>query len=163
MTSQQSQVNKYIIALLYRGWDVWMASLTQWTWAWVDSGSWWWTGRPGVLQSMGSQRVRHEWVTEVNWCMGKCNGLPESIPLISILTIQGQHPVLPILNPLRLHSQNDWLQGLLAWWPKHLFFTNRGGDVLYPYFQSPSSFKNWLLAFHYIPNLVDQFTFWFYI
>ena len=47
-----------------RGWDGWMASLTQWTWVWVDSGSWWWTGRPGVLQSTGSQRVRHDWVTE---------------------------------------------------------------------------------------------------
>ena len=45
----------------------WMASLTQWTWVWVNSGSWWWTGRPGMLQSMGSQRVRHNWVTEVNW------------------------------------------------------------------------------------------------
>ena len=41
-----------------RGWDDWMASLTQWTWVWVNSVSWWWTGRPGVLQSMGSQRVR---------------------------------------------------------------------------------------------------------
>ena len=45
----------------------WMASLTQWTWVWVDSGSWWWTGRPGVLQSMGSQRVRHDRATELNW------------------------------------------------------------------------------------------------
>ena len=43
-----------------RGWDGWMASLTRWTWVWVDSGSWWWTGRPGVLQFMGSQRVRHD-------------------------------------------------------------------------------------------------------
>ena len=51
-----------------RGWDGWMASLTQWTWVWVNSGSWWWTERPGVLQSMGSQRVRHDWVTELNWC-----------------------------------------------------------------------------------------------
>ena len=42
-----------------RGWDGWMASLTQWTWVWVGSGSWWWTGRPGMLQSMGSQRVEH--------------------------------------------------------------------------------------------------------
>ena len=50
-----------------RGWDGWMASLTRWTWVWVNSGSWWWTGRPGVLQSMGSQRVRHDWVTELNW------------------------------------------------------------------------------------------------
>ena len=50
-----------------RGWDGWMASLTQWTWDWVDSRSWWWSGRPGVLQSMGLQRVRHDWATEVNW------------------------------------------------------------------------------------------------
>jgi len=47
------------------GWDGWMASPTQWTWAWVNSRSWWWTGRPGVLQSMGSQRVRHNWMTEL--------------------------------------------------------------------------------------------------
>ena len=46
-----------------RGWDGWIASLTQWTWVWVDSWSWWWTGRPGVLQFMTSQRVRHDWVT----------------------------------------------------------------------------------------------------
>ena len=50
-----------------RGWDGWMASLTQWTWVWVNSGSWWWTGRPGVLQSMGSQRVGHDWVTALTW------------------------------------------------------------------------------------------------
>ena len=47
-----------------RGWDGWMASLTQWTWVWASSGRWWWTGKPGVLQSMGSQRVRHDWVTK---------------------------------------------------------------------------------------------------
>ena len=50
-----------------RGWDGWMASPTLWTWVWVSSGSRWWTGRPGVLQSMGSQRVAHDWVTELNW------------------------------------------------------------------------------------------------
>ena len=50
-----------------RGWDGWMASLTQWTWVWVNSRSWWWTGSPGVLRFMGSQRVRHNWVTELNW------------------------------------------------------------------------------------------------
>ena len=49
-----------------RGWDGWMASPTQWTWVWVDSRSWWWTGRPGVLCFMGSQRVGHDWVTELN-------------------------------------------------------------------------------------------------
>ena len=50
-----------------RGWDGCMASLTQWTLVWVDYGSWWWRGRPGMLQFMGSQRVRHDWVTELNW------------------------------------------------------------------------------------------------
>ena len=49
-----------------RGWEGWMASLNQWTWVWVNSSSWW-TGRPGVLQHMGSQRVGHDWGTELNW------------------------------------------------------------------------------------------------
>ena len=50
-----------------KGWDGWMASLTWWTWVWASSRSWWWTGKPGMLQSMGSQKVRHDWVTELNW------------------------------------------------------------------------------------------------
>ena len=59
-----------------RGWDGWMASLTRWTWVWANSGSWWWTGKPGMLQSMGSQRVGHNWMTELNWC----NSLHQLIP-----------------------------------------------------------------------------------
>ena len=47
-----------------REWDGWMASLTQWTWVWANSGRWWRIGAPGVHQSMGSRRVRHNWVTE---------------------------------------------------------------------------------------------------
>ena len=50
-----------------RGKDGWMASLTWWTWVWASSRSWWWTGKPVMLQSMGSQRVGHDWVTELNW------------------------------------------------------------------------------------------------
>ena len=50
-----------------RGWDGWMASPTQWTWAWVNSRSSRWTGKPGVLQPMGSQRTGHDWATELNW------------------------------------------------------------------------------------------------
>jgi len=49
-----------------RGWDSWMPLPTQWTWVWVSSGSWWWTGRPGMLQSMGLWRVGHDWVTGLN-------------------------------------------------------------------------------------------------
>ena len=53
-----------------RGWDGWMASLTRWTLVWVNSESWWWTGRPGVLWFMGSQRIGHDWATELNWTDG---------------------------------------------------------------------------------------------
>ena len=66
-----------------RGWDGWTISLTQWMWVLVNSGTWWWTGRPGVLQAMGLQRVRHDWATELNWtddlkislCIEKCMSL----------------------------------------------------------------------------------------
>ena len=50
-----------------RGWDGSMASPTQWTWVWVNSGSCWWTGEPGLLQSMGVTRVGHDWATHLNW------------------------------------------------------------------------------------------------
>ena len=71
----------------WQRWDGWMASLTQWTWVWVDSGSWWWTGRPGVLRFMGSQRVRHDWMTELNWTelkpAGRARGFfPIHFPLL---------------------------------------------------------------------------------
>ena len=59
-----------------RGWDGWMASPTRWTWVWVNSGSWWWTGRPGVLWFTGSKTVGHHWATELN---------PYPLPLLSKL------------------------------------------------------------------------------
>ena len=70
-----------------RGWDGWMASLTQWTWVWVNSRSWCWIGRPGVLLFMGSQRVSHDWMTtelnciaikysQLNNCTLLCMGMP---------------------------------------------------------------------------------------
>ena len=59
-----------------RGWDGWITLPTWWTWVWVNSGSWWWTGRPGVLQFMGMQRVGHDWATELNWTDGtRCHNL----------------------------------------------------------------------------------------
>ena len=61
-----------------RGWQrmrFWMASPTRWPWLWVSSGSWWLTGKPGVLQSMGSQRVRHDWVTELNLLVELVSGV----------------------------------------------------------------------------------------
>ena len=53
----------------------WLASLTRWTWVWVGSRSWWWTGTPGVLQSMGWQKVRHDWATELNWPEFYCDSI----------------------------------------------------------------------------------------
>ena len=50
-----------------RGWDGWMALPMQWTWVWASSGSRWWIGKPSGLLSMGLQRVRHDWVNELNW------------------------------------------------------------------------------------------------
>ena len=58
-----------------RRWEGWKASSTWWTWVWVSSGSWWQTGKPGVLQSMGSQRVGHNWVTELNWTVLNWTGM----------------------------------------------------------------------------------------
>ena len=55
-----------------RGWDGWMASPIQWTWVWMDSRSWWWTGRPGRLWFMGLQTVGHDWATEMNWTELNC-------------------------------------------------------------------------------------------
>ena len=60
-----------------------MASPTQWTWVWVNSRSWWWTGRLGVLQSMGSQRVGYDWVTELNWSWD---------PISSFTNFPNKHP-----------------------------------------------------------------------
>ena len=68
-----------------RGWDGWMASLTRWTWVSVNSRSWWWwTGRPGVLRFMGSQRVRHDWVTEMNWTELNWNVIREQIKYVRL-------------------------------------------------------------------------------
>ena len=63
-----------------RGWDGWMASLTRWTWVWVNSGSWWWTGRPGLLRFTGSQRVGHDWANELNWTELTACLLPSNSP-----------------------------------------------------------------------------------
>ena len=67
-----------------RGWDGWMTSPTRWTWVWINSGSWWWTRRPGVLRFMGSQGVGHDWATELNWwpCLWK---LKIDYPVASLL------------------------------------------------------------------------------
>ena len=78
------------------------ASPTQWTWVWSSTGSWWWTGKPGMLQSMGSQRVRHDCVTELNW--GTSWGPTTSMPLH---TWYSMLCFLPVIFPLE--SDKNWL------------------------------------------------------
>ena len=73
-----------------RRWDGWMASPTQWTWVWENSGSWWWTGRPGVLQFMGLQRVRHDWATELNWSI--THRPPDFLPSLWETHLWERHP-----------------------------------------------------------------------
>ena len=90
-----------------RGWDGWMASPTWWTWVWVRSRSWWWIGRPGVLQSMGSQRVRHDWVTELNGVY-HCHFLYSGV--FSCLKFDKSW------NRVYLHYLNSWRQ--LGEYPK---------------------------------------------
>ena len=72
-----------------RGWDGWMASPTRWTWVWVNSGSWWWTGRPGVLRSMGSRKSRtrlSDW-TELNWKLWTYLGIAISLIIYLDITV----------------------------------------------------------------------------
>ena len=87
--------------------DCWMASLTWWTWIWVSSGSWWWTGKPSVLQSMGSQRVGHDRATELNWTFR--NMYTTAQALLSTGTFLGQAVYMPVLHFLTFWSFTLWL------------------------------------------------------
>ena len=83
-----------------RGWDGWMVSLTRWTWVWVNSGSWWWTGRPGMLQFMGSQRVGHDWATELTELKGH---------LVPMIIKQQLLITKPLMTEKWFTTQHTWL------------------------------------------------------
>ena len=98
-----------------RGWDGWMASPTQWTWVWVNSGSWQWTGRPGMLLSMGLQRVGHDWAIELNWseapwdqklCFSiyPLTHLPTNLNIHSPNHLSNHHPSIRAYMHLSVHS-----------------------------------------------------------
>ena len=97
-----------------RGWDYWMASLMQWTWVWVDSRSWWWTGRPGVLWFMGLQRVGHDWVTGLNWTESHWMCGPKQV-------IEPPRILVSLSHIERIRGQTDWnynhrqLANLITW------------------------------------------------
>ena len=79
---------------LDRGWDGWMATLARWTWVWVNFGRWWWTGRSGVLRFMGSQRVGHDWATELSWNIQ----IPELIFFLLFSDIRSNQPISYLLG-----------------------------------------------------------------
>ena len=97
-----------------RGWDGGMASPTQWTWVWVDSRSWWWTGRPGVLWFMGLQRVGHDWVTELNWFLLLPNTGLDTVAKDMDKTVKSLCPeeiYIPALHPIAVG-----LYRAISWW-----------------------------------------------
>ena len=86
-----------------------MTSTTQWTWVWVNSGSWWWTGRPGMLLSMGLQRARHHWETELHWTEDRW-------PRGFWLLLTGSSPVTA--HWVVYHQNSPWEWAFLAPWDK---------------------------------------------
>ena len=137
-----------------RGWDGWMASPTGWTSVWVNSGSWWWTGRPGVVRFIGSQRVGHDWATELNWWEKKeqrdyityswfiriirrsRDGIYFKVCFIWWVLLLGSLLILFAWNTFSIpHIQSIWVPryeaGLL--WTSHIWIL-----LLYPFSQSMS-------------------------
>ena len=100
-----------------RGWDGWMAPPTRWTWVWASSGSWWWTGKPGMLQSMGWQRVRHDWVTELNHGSGLTQGY-----FILIFPFPRREPVGLRLFLAKCRRNGDGYLGLQPHCTRDCFF-----------------------------------------
>ena len=128
-----------------RRWDDWMASLIQCTWVWASSGSWWWTGKPGVLQSMGLQRVGHNWVTELNWYWGHghfhCENLKKEEQTViderGLAEGTKESPLPSSLIPLTItltesphqfhHAPVERWQGQLPFWPTHMTWNYKKG------------------------------------
>ena len=135
----------------------WMASLIQWTWVWASSRSWWWTERPGVLQSMGSQRVRHDW-TELNWIkkvkeFGNKGGTIKKQSAVikagSRLLLKGQtDPYLWVLLK-ELRSPPTWRMVTSCWVLEHLFYlaSNQREESHTSYSPHPKPIK----TFHWRP------------
>ena len=95
-----------------RGWDGWMASPTWWTWVWVSSGSWWWTGKPGMLKPMGSHRVGHDWVTALN-----SSDNPASANYVVICgrcCAQASTQIAPFTFKLTLRCRHCWLSYIIS-------------------------------------------------
>ena len=113
-----------------RGWDGWMASPTQWTWVWVNSWCWWWTGRPGMLQFMGSQRVRHDW--GLNWTELEKKFMKEFIEFLH--STPKPDVLIKLLLKSIAHSQSNFRE---LWFQLHIHFLQfLNSHILTYYFKS---------------------------
>ena len=113
-----------------------MSSLTLWTWVWVDSGSWWWTERPGMLQSMGSQRIGHDWVAELNWKEYETGAWPECpYPSLPVVTHRGHRESYYLPHPKGTWVYNSPIShGLVCYRQsnfKHRLLLTRGSLICY--------------------------------
>ena len=127
-----------------RGWDGWMTSPTQWTWVWVSSGSWWWTGRPGVLRFMGLQRIGYNWATELNWTDG-------NLDLKFLLCLEQ-------LNHIKYCQSSN---GLPWWLSSKESACNEGDPASVPGLgRSPGGRHGNPLQYSCLENLMDRGTWW---
>ena len=142
-----------------RRWDGWMASLTQWTWVWVNSRRWWWTGKSGMLQSMGLQRVRHDWATELNWTsqtsLPMLSTLVNSITVnwlliilhLLLLSLQAILRIYPLPPPSRILSflfyYGSSPEEVSIWSCMLTIFSGRGFNILIIKFQFQYCFVSW--------------------
>ena len=120
-----------------RGWDGWMASPTQWTWVWVNPGRWWRTGRPCVLQSMGSQRVGYDWATEKqNYPLSGLTGhvilfgdTGQQHGAVKTVTVTCLHRhSWAIFKPIKSKIWKDFLKNMShLWWSFLYFFAAQHG------------------------------------
>ena len=124
------------------GWDGWMASPTQWTWVWVNSGSWWWTGRPDVLRFMGSQRVGHDWATELNWTdsyvlqLDSHNiSINSSFPLL-YSDLQSHFPSIPVPLPTLFYEHYHLAHNslLILFWQRSMYISCISTSFLFMHF-----------------------------
>ena len=152
-----------------RGWDGWMASPTWWTWVWVNSGRWWWTGRPGVLRFMGLQRVGRDWATELNWKVLKWYRiLPLSTSIGALLTnLWGKAATLCIIacrSISGLWPLNDSSPHCPLPWPSHdkkypQTLPNVWGGEKSPSYGQP--FVSWMLGLDISQTIVPRLRFSF--
>ena len=170
MTEWYSKVSMYLLSSIYlfrpwcwerlkaggegdnREWDSWRASPTRWTWVWVGSRNWWWTVKPGVLQSIGLQGIRHHWVTEMNWSIYlSMSHLPypfihgQTLRLFYISAIMTNATIK--MNMQSSLQNNDFISFRYKWvYMQNGIAEVSGNSFFFFFFEQPPQFS-WLYQF----------------